>query len=218
MLEEALKDPSWTAALEQEGNYEDYPPAIIMDIDETALDNSPFEAQMIKANVGFKKSLWKKWLSRSVALPVPGAVEFVKHAESKGVEIFFVTNRNSEFDSVTRKNLQKAGFPAKLVPNNVLMRNGWPSDKSSRRALVAKNYRILLLIGDDLNDFVPVGKKTPEERVELAEDYASYWGKRWLLLPNPLYGSWERALYGYEYGLSDSEKLKRKYEMLRPFE
>jgi acid phosphatase len=98
---------------------------------------------------------------------------------------------------------------------------GWGSDKSSRRRHVANDYRILLLLGDDFNDFVSgVGGKgvTLRDRTRLANQYKSYWGERWIMLPNPIYGSWEGALYEYEYRLPHTEKLKREYEKLKTME
>jgi acid phosphatase len=97
--------------------------------------------------------------------------------------------------------------------------NDWPSDKSSRRELVAQNYRIILLLGDDINDFVAGARtKNPAPRQALVRKHSGYWGRRWILLPNPLYGSWEASLIARDFSLSDSDKLSRKYSLLNPFE
>jgi acid phosphatase len=80
---------------------------------------------------------------------------------------------------------------------------------------VARSYRILLLIGDDLGDFVTGARARPEERVALAERYAPRWQTDWILLPNPYYGSWERALVDNRRDLSDEEILRLKLERLR---
>lgn len=219
-LDIALKDRAWTAAIEQVGNYSELPPAIILDVDETVLDNSPFEAELIKRNQRFNRQLWTGWVLRSHAQPVPGAIEFVKYAHEEGVEVFFVTNRDHKTESATRENLRNLGFPLNLEMDTVLTRNerpDWGSDKSSRRRFVAGKYRILLLFGDDLNDFVSGAKAPQADRIKLAAKYRSFWGERWFLLPNPDYGSWEGTLYDYDYALPIEEKLKRKYEKLRPF-
>jgi acid phosphatase len=220
MLDVALKDETWTAASEQGKDYSRLPPAVILDIDETVLDNSPFQAQLIIDNTGFHRSMWESWVRKSRARAVPGALGFVAHAKSRGVEVFYVTNREHEYESYTRSNLKRLGFPVRSKPDTVLTRKerpGWGHDKSSRRKLVASDYRILLLIGDHLNDFLSGTKVAPKERVKLAAKHKSHWGEKWILLPNPLYGNWEAALYGFAYDLPRPEKLKRKYGKLHGF-
>ena len=222
-LDSAMKNRDWTAAPEQSRNYQHLPPAVILDVDRTVLDNSPFQGQLVKESRAFTRDRWETWVSMAKAPPVPGALEFVKYAESKQVEIFYVTNRTANLEQATRNNLEILGFPTKREPDTVLMKKekGWGSDKSSRRRHVAKDYRILLLLGDDFNDFVSGvrGKGvTIEERTRLADQYKAYWGERWIMLPNPIYGSWEAALYEFEYGLPHSEKLKRAYERLKTME
>jgi acid phosphatase len=219
-LDLAFENQNWTAALEQRQNYQHLPPAVVMDVDRTVLDNSLFQAKLVYEDREFHKDLWAEWVFKGKAAPVPGALEFVKYAESKRVEIFYVTNRGSDHEEGTRKNLERLGFPTKTEPDTVLMKRekGWSSDKSSRRSYIAKDYRILLLIGDDFNDFVSGVKGrgiTPEDRIKLADQYRSYWGERWIILPNPIYGSWEGALYDLDYKLSHREKLKREYERLK---
>jgi acid phosphatase len=222
-LDLALKTQGWTAAPEQLNDYQDLPPAVILDVDRTVLDNSPFQGQLVKESRAFTRDLWEKWVFMAKAPPIPGALEFVKYAESKKVEIFYVTNRTANLEQATRNNLEKLGFPTKKDPDTVLMRkeNGWGSDKSSRRRHVAKGYRILLLLGDDFNDFlsgVRGSGVTLEDRTRLAKQYKSYWGAKWIIFPNPVYGSWEAALYEFEFGLSHTEKLRREYERLENME
>ena len=222
-LDLALKMQDWTAAPEQLKDYQRLPPAVILDLDRTVLDNSPFQGQLVKEGRAFTTDLWEKWVLMAKASPVPGALEFVRHAESKNVEIFYVSNRTANLEEATRKNLERLGFPTKREPDTVLMKGerGWGSDKSSRRKVVAKDYRILLLIGDDFNDFASgvSGKGiTLKDRKRLANQYKSYWGEKWIILPNPVYGSWEAGLYEFEYGLPHTEKLKREYEKLETME
>lgn len=222
-LDQALKIRDWTAAPEQLKDYQDLPPAVILDVDRTVLDNSPFQGQLVKESRAFTRDLWEKWVFMAKAPPVPGALEFVKYVEGKKVEIFYVTNRTANLEQATRDNLEKLGFPTKREPDTVLMRKeeGWGSDKSSRRRHVAKGYRILLLLGDDFNDFLSGVRGrgvTLEDRTRLAEQYRSYWGDKWIILPNPVYGSWVAALYEFEYGLPHTEKLKGRYEKLETIE
>jgi acid phosphatase len=217
-LDRALGDPTWTAAVEQGGDFAALPPAVIVDVDETVLDNSPYEAQTILAGHRYEKESWGRWIESAQAEPIPGAVEFARYAASRGVTIYYVTNRDAEEEAATRRNLVEQGFPVPDEIDTVLVRGERPeyvSDKTSRRAEVAAKHRVLLLIGDDLNDFVPATLPTPQARIALAEQHASRWGRGWFLLPNPDYGTWERALYGNDRGLAEGEILKRKLQHLR---
>ncbi len=221
-LDEALRDKSWTAATEQNGNFGDLPPAVILDVDETVLDNSAFEARLVKTNSYFTRKNWTVWAKEAKAGVIPGALDFLKYAAGKGVRIFYVTNRSLIIKEATRKNLELKGFPVDESGDNVLTKNpdkGWGSDKSSRRSYVTKKYRVVLLFGDNLNDFITDNKKNgPEGRKLLAAKYKSYWGTRWIVLPNPMYGNWEGALYDFNYKLPRSEMVKRKIEALQTFQ
>ncbi len=219
-LDQALQDPNWTAALEQNSSSQSLPPAIILDVDETVLDNSLFYGRLVKDHTRYDFNLWEDWVAQSKAPPTPGAADFVFYAASKGVEIFYVTNRDANMEKATRLNLSRLGGNISISVDTVLM-NGekpeWTSDKSSRRAYIAQNYRILLLMGDDLGDFISGAKDTLENRERLAAKYHSQWGRRWFLFPNPVYGSWESALYGYDIAMSDVEVLGKKFETVKYF-
>ena len=130
--------------------------------------------------------------------------------------VFYVTNRLIGNELPTFENLKKLGFPVES-PDELLMKGekeNWGSDKTSRRQFVAKNYRIVMLVGDDANDFMNVRKDLPADRFTKLGEYSENWGKAWIILPNPQYGSWERASYGFEYSLSEKEKLVKKLELL----
>jgi 5'-nucleotidase (lipoprotein e(P4) family) len=218
-LDGALSDTSWTAAAEQTMGFESLPPAIIVDIDETILDNSPFAGQLVVERVPFDMKIWSDWVARSAATALPGALEFLRHAESRGVTVFYVTNRSADQEVATRANLVKLGIRLSDVVDTVLMareKPEWGSDKSSRRALVAASYRVLLMIGDDLGDFLTGARDTPENRIALADQHRGYWGTRWFVLPNPMNGSWETALYGNQF-LPDDEVLRQKFARVKAF-
>ena len=215
-LDQAMSDPTWTAALEQTGDYADLPPAVILDADETTLDNSAFEAMLIEEVAEYDKPLWYAWARDEGAVAVPGSREFMEHAREMGVEVFFVTNRDHAIEAPTVENL-KALFGPGVTSETVLTRGemeGWTSDKSSRRAYVAAGHRVLLLIGDDYNDFAYIGELPPEERGQTARKHSDYWGTKWIILPNPMYGGWEQALYGFDRDLPRAGKLKAKYQHL----
>ncbi len=212
-VRDALRDPKWTASLEQSSEYEQLPPAVITDVDETVLDNSPFQARLVRGNTEFDAAKWNSWVNEARADALPGAKEFISFLKANGVTVFYVTNRSQERS--TLDNIQRVLDPD-VTPEQVLCKNekpGWGSDKTSRRAFLAKKYRILLLLGDDYNDFTFLGAVSPENRIRKAQAQSDFWGRKWILISNPLYGSWERALY--ESGSSESDKLITKYRFLK---
>lgn len=207
----ALADSYWTAALEQEEPYFKLPPAVILDIDETVLDNSPFQARMIRQGSEFNPEAWTKWVREAQAEPILGALEFTKYAANKGITVFYVTNRERRVEGATRTNLIRLGFPVADSVDVLLTKNereAWTSDKTARREYVAKNYRILMLLGDDLNDFVSTRNTGKQERDQLVESNLQKWGQQWFILPNPTYGSWEQTLSSPEDSLSENEKIR----------
>ena len=219
-LDQALQDPTWTAALEQDNQFSMLPSAVIVDIDETVLSNAAFQAQLVKNNVDYDPVLWSRWTGLKSALGTPGVQKFLQYAKGKGVRIVYITGRKDAEEPDTRANLTKLGLPVDSDADAVLSKGeyGSTSDKTAHRRRVAQTHRILLLIGDDLNDFVSgaLAPASPEDRVKLAAKYQAYWGRKWILMPNALYGSWEQSLY--PSGLTDADILKRKYEIIRGFE
>ncbi|HEY3054663.1 MAG TPA: 5'-nucleotidase, lipoprotein e(P4) family [Thermoanaerobaculia bacterium] len=186
------------------------PAAVILDLDETSLDNTPFEARMVHSRKTYDADAWKQWVSESAAGATPGAAEFLTYARSRSVTPFYITNRKADEKEATRRNLEKLGYP---VTDETLLTRVDTSDKGSRREYVATHYRVLLLLGDDLNDFTDATGKTLEQRAAITRDNAGLWGTSWFILPNPMYGSWESAIAGNG---SDCEKLRKKIEALQP--
>ena len=189
--------------------------AVIFDIDETVLDNSEFESRMIRQGIAYDGKQWTTWVSESRAIGVPGAAEFAKYAMSRGVTPFYITNRLTEEEPGTRRNLEALGFPL-TTEDNVLTRNERPEwkagDKTARREYVASRYRVVMLVGDDLNDFVNAYEANAEQREAIVRNNASKWGTEWLIVPNPMYGSWERTITG---GGPECPALKKKMDALR---
>lgn len=217
-LDEALADRSWTAApAEQTGDYQTLPPAIILDIDETLLDNSKYQVWMMKSDQTFSTRTWNEFCAAQISTAIPGALEFVKYADAKGVKIFYITNRAVETEKDTRENMQKLGFPLGSNVDTFLMQNekpGWGSAKSTRRAVVTKDYRVLLNIGDNFGDFDDRYRSSEADRLKAYEADMAYWGKQWLMIANPTYGSFDTAPYGHDFKKSREEQRKAKRDVL----
>ena len=189
--------------------------AVIVDIDETVLDNSPCRAELIKTDKDFT-TCWLEWMDLAEAKPLPGAKAFLDYAASCGVEVFYVSNRFEAQRETTIENLVSAGFPY-ADDDHVYLREGGPS-KESRRQAIAENYEIILLIGDNVNDFADVfqDKLVPDRAAEV-NSLKDEFGNTFIVLPNPMYGDWEDAVYEYERPLRDEEKDSLRKEMLEGY-
>lgn len=218
MLDQALADKNWTAATEQTGSFQALPPAVVLDIDETVLDNSVYQARLIANSEVYDEATWQLWCREASATAVPGALGFTRYAEAHGVTVFYVTNRRSAVEAPTRQNLEKLGFPLSSTPDTLYTRGEkeeWASsNKTPRRQEIASHYRILLMLGDNLEDFVHTDRSSSMARKQIVTQYDAWWGTRWIVFANPQYGSWEGALFDFDFSLSESEKLKRKRDKL----
>lgn len=217
LIDQALTDPEWSAALEQmdgeqagDAGAAPKPPAIIVDVDETMLDNSFYEARLIRDGAEYSAKTWDPWVNEESATALPGAVEFCRYADEKGVTVFYLTNRKAHLTEGTRHNLAARGFPMRAGLDPVLTRTD-VKDKGPRRRTITDEYRVLLVVGDNVGDFASTfGETDSAQRAARVDEYAALWGSRWLMLPNPAYGSWEGALLGGDYRLSRAEKLAKK--------
>jgi len=170
------------------------PLAIITDIDETVLDNSPYFVALAKRGEVYSDSSWVKWTARIKCDTVPGAVRFLKYAAEKGVTIFYITNRFQQEFSATLKNLNKWGLP--LADSTHLFLMNSDDSKESRRLLVQQKYNIALLLGDSLGDFDKFfDHLTDNDRTIHTQQMAGLFGDKFIVLPNAMYGSWEDVLY-----------------------
>ena len=195
-----LNNPHWTAALEQNANFETLPPAVILDLDETVLDNSVFRARLAASGQEFTYAAWTKWMNEQSAGLVPGAMHFLQFAQANRIATLYITNRTcdpTKADDPTVKLLRGLHVPAEPVADRLFCaRDDNDTDKTARRAACAAKYRILLLFGDQLGDFlqIPSGSANLDGRQKLYEAHEALWGERWFQLPNPTYGSWEGAV------------------------
>ena len=218
-IDKALEDRSWTALVNQNKNYEDLPPAIILDIDETVLDNSEHQVRSIKNGTNYPIG-WKEWVSEESASALPGVKEFLTYAKAKGIKIFYVTNRTHDLEEYTRNNVKALGLPLDNDVDVLLMKNekGWTSDKTSRRDLIKKDYRVIQIFGDQLDDFIPLKDtaSSVNSRKELIDQYADMWGEKWYMLINPMYGEWEETLYEHCWSCfpEESDRVKQRLKAL----
>jgi 5'-nucleotidase (lipoprotein e(P4) family) len=194
------------------------PRAVIVDLDETILDNSLNEGMQVKNHVNFNQKDWTEWVNRAEATAVPGSVEFLNYAAAHGVTVFYITNRNDIQKQGTAANLKKLGFPNVNDQTLLVQTDPKNSSKEPRRQSVAAKYRVVLLMGDDLNDFAKVfeDSKTVESRIAASDQFKNEFGKRFIVLPNAMYGNWETAIYGRS-GLSEEEKAAKRKNALKAY-
>ncbi len=170
------------------------PRAVVVDIDETMLDNSPAQAYGIKNKLPFNLKDWYAWGEMRKAKAIPGAVDFASYAKSQGVRIFYVSNRDEVQKTATIDNLKAAGFPD-ISEENVILRQK-ESTKEPRRLAIAEKYRIVILMGDNLNDLSNVYEsKSVADRFAEVEKARELYGNKFIVLPNAMYGEWESAIY-----------------------
>jgi 5'-nucleotidase (lipoprotein e(P4) family) len=201
-LRAAIDTPGSAADEQRDQKTDGLPNAVIVDVDETMLDNSPFQAWMVARGQSFDDSHWARWVAQRGAAAVPGALAFAKAAAEAKVDIFYVTNRACEpgvqpcsAKQDTMKNLAALGFPRATEPAAFLLKGEkkeWGSDKTSRRKAVAATHRIVMLVGDDMRDFLsrPDVEALHRRDRKIVERAEAETGKRWFVIPNPMYGSW----------------------------
>ena len=184
------------------------PRAIMVDIDETVLDNSPANAYLVKNRLPFNLKDWYAWGEMRKAKPIPGAVDFQNYAESKGVHFFFVSNRDEVQKQATIDNLKGVGF-TNVSAENVLLREN-DSSKEPRRQQILAKYRIVFFMGDNLDDHsIVFEKKSIADRFAEVDKAKELFGKKYILLPNAMYGTWESAIYNYGR-LTEREKAQKR--------
>ncbi len=223
----------------------DAPPAIVLDLDETVLDTTRYGAALVATGQAHDEGAWQAWVTAAPPLALAGARDFLEAARKQGLRIYYVTNRacpdagrpalyphpDCPQRQATQAQAIRLGLPFADDPRAFLLRNdqaGWESgDKSPRRRFLASTQRIVMLFGDDLGDFLPraalaeLRAGTPTGHPVGAEPppaWATRLGSQWFLLPNPTYGSWERALATCPAGQDDQAcretRRRGKYQRL----
>jgi len=176
------------------------PPAVVLDLDETVIDNSGFQTFLYRQSASYSSEAWTRWVRWQAAQPtvaaVPGALEFLDAIEAAGATAVFISNRREENREHTVTALRKLGILDSDDPKKLLLRTG-PSSKTERRERVAASFTIVALVGDNLADFddgFEASAGDLETRNARVAEHGDRWGAQWFVLPNPAYGDWERPL------------------------
>ncbi len=181
-LKELLKQPT------------DKPYSIVLDIDETVLSNIPFQVKMIKDGTAFNPKLWDEWVQKAEAKPVAGAKEFLQFADKNKVQIYYISDRTDAQVDATIKNLEAQGLPVQGRDHLMFKKEGDKS-KEGRRQEVIKHTNLVMLFGDNLVDFAEFSTKSEADRDKMFEQLKAEFGDKFIIFPNPMYGSWESAVY-----------------------
>jgi 5'-nucleotidase (lipoprotein e(P4) family) len=164
---------------------------VIMDADETVIDNSTYQLRRNSQNLGYSAETWNDWVNEQAAPATPGAVGFTRLVHQLGGRVAIVTNRDDPYCPQTRENLRKVGITADVVMCRV---NG-QSDKGPRFQAVQNGtgtglpaLKVLMWVGDNIQDFPGMG----QDALSRAPGSFERFGESWVVLPNPMYGSWVR--------------------------
>jgi acid phosphatase len=219
----ALKDRQWDALPKDDRltPLKNLKPAVILDIDETVLDNSPYQARVIKSGGEFNEADWAAWCKEQKARALPGVVEFTQFAAKHGIAVIYVSNRAKDLDQVTLANLRQVGVPVS-GPQAFLGLGTFVegceqvgTEKGCRRQLIGTQYRVLMQFGDQIGDFVTVLANTSASREKVMAPYLPWIGTRWFVLPNATYGSWEPALFNNDWSAPREQRRQQKIDALR---
>lgn len=219
----ALKNRQWDALAKGDrvAPIKGLKPAVVLDIDETVLDNSPYQARVVHSGGEFNEADWAAWCKEAVARALPGAVEFTQFAAKHGIAVIYISNRAKDLDTVTLANLRKVGLPVS-GPEAFLGLGTFVegceqigTEKGCRRQLISRKYRVLMQLGDQIGDLVTVVANNPEGRRRAMAPYMDWIGTRWFVLPNTTYGSWEPALFNNDWSAPIEQRRQQKIDALQ---
>lgn len=192
-----------------------YKKAVIVDIDETVLDNSPYAAWQINNSHSYSDKDWAKWVDARQSKALPGSVSFALFVKEHGGRIFYISNRSQQnFDS-TVSNLKTQGFPD-ISAQNLLLKDETGSNKIGRFNRVKEmGYFPVLYVGDNLDDFTAESyNKNNVVRRDFVTRNSQEFGKKFIVLPNPAYGGWESGMGNNYLQSSAVEKMKIRHSSL----
>lgn len=188
----------------------DKPLAIILDCDETVIDNMPLDSSFLDSDIVNQGPVFNEWVKNGIAGAMPGAYEFLNSVNDMGIEIFYITNRDEKYRADTVRNLKALNFP-QADDSHTLLRNE-PGGKESRFENIESKYDVILYLGDSAHDF-PTGSyhKSVSERNEITDSNKNLYGVKYIMLPNPVYGDWLREFNGK----TPAETHKKKMNALK---
>lgn len=192
--------------------------AVVLDLDETVLDNSAFAAWQAVNHKLYSSKDWTRWVNAKQATEVPGSIDFIKTAKELGVEVFYVSNRNADLTEPTIENLKKIG--ASFADKKHVFGKTTTSDKAPRlKSIEDKGYTIVILGGDNLDDFDSIGHhKLNIDRRNHVEDMKDTYGTKFIVLPNPEYGGFDSGIVDGYYGLLTNEKMEARKKVIKPWD
>ena len=192
------------------------PLAIVLDADETVVDNTKLMGESIaNGNGRFDAPWWRQAVHQGKSQAMPGAVDFLNEVHKQGVEIFYVSNRYAPVNlDVTIQNFKELGFPSVDKDHVLLFEKD--SDKQPRFDMIAKKYYVVVYMGDNAGDF-PIGTKgkTLAERNGIIDAHKEDFGTTFVVFPNPAYGSWVSALAKGYQNLSPEEQKQVNKQYLQ---
>lgn len=194
--------------------------AVVVDVDETVLNNSPFETELIKKNITTKKDFdiaWDSWVMFAKAKALPGALEFLQYAKSKGVDVFYVSNRNEGWQKqATLENLANLNFP-NTADTTFMLFKVKESGKETRRAFISNTHDILLLCGDNLADLsADFDGRDKDEKMDKVKVHGRDFGNSFIIMPNPMYGDWEKYIFSTVTNPTPVQKDSLRHVLLLP--
>lgn len=193
------------------------PYSIVLDLDETVLDNSPYQAENIVRGRSYSSKTWDEWVNMKRAKAVPGAKEFLEFADKNGVKIYYISDRTESQLDATIENLKLEGIPVQSRENVLLKNKDDKSGKVNRREYVKEHTDLIMLFGDNLSDFDLFSSKSIEEREGKVEELSKEFGDRFIIFPNPMYGAFESAMYGGKFP-DAKEKSEMRERILKDYE
>ncbi|MCS4510444.1 5'-nucleotidase, lipoprotein e(P4) family [Xylophilus ampelinus] len=164
---------------------------VVMDLDETVLDNSAYAVWCLQQKVGYTDETWNRWVADAAATAVPGSIEFIQHVRNSSGTVVFISNRIASGTTATRTNLARLGVEG-IDEKHLLLKQGESSKRARFQQVIKAEGEPILYIGDNLTDFGPeaASVKSMDNLQAFVRSHKADFGTRFIVLPNPVYGSW----------------------------
>lgn len=182
--------------------------AVIVDLDETVLNNSAYAGWQVQHNQQFTGESWNRWVNAKEAKAIPGSKAFINYVNTHGGTVFYVSNRSVKNLAPTMENMKALGYTG-VVPSRFYLKTD-SSNKQARFDQIKKlGYDVVVYMGDNLNDFgAATYHKDNQQRRDFVQTNSKLFGSKFFVLPNPTYGDWVPGLANGYYGLDNIQKVK----------